>query len=99
MVAENSTAHDGRDGHEHISVHLGGHGNGDGEIYRIAVDPAHHGRGLGREATLAGYRWLRKQPVVERATLWVDEGNEAAMRLYRGLGLEIVEVNREFTRS
>ena len=48
---------------------------------------------------LAGYRWLDGREGVERATLWVDESNEVAIRLYRGIGLDIERRNREFTRG
>jgi mycothiol synthase len=75
------------------------HPNGDGEVYRIATSPAHQGRGLGRQAVLAGFEWLARQPSVERGTLWVDEANDAALSLYRDLGMEILRRNREFTRS
>lgn len=74
------------------------HPNGDGEIYRIAVDPAHQGQGLGREALYAGYRHLASIAEVQRGTLWVDAANTGAMRLYESIGMRIVTTNREFEK-
>ena len=45
-----------------------------GEIYVIGVDPAFHGRGLGRELTLAGLDWMVDHGVT-RSMLYVDGGN------------------------
>jgi mycothiol synthase len=56
-----------------------------GEIYVIGVDPDLHGRGLGRELTLAGLDWISDHGLTE-AMLFVDGGNVAALRLYEKLG-------------
>ena len=56
-----------------------------GEIYVIGVDPALHGRGLGRQLTLAGLDWLSDHGI-ETASLYVDGGNTAALHLYERLG-------------
>lgn len=74
------------------------HDNGDGEIYRVAVSPRWQGKGLGRSLVLAGFDHLARLAEVERGTLWVDMANEAAMNLYKSLGMAITGVNREFEK-
>jgi mycothiol synthase len=56
-----------------------------GEIYVIGVDPELHGRGLGRELTLAGLDWMSDHGLHE-AMLYVDGANVAAHRVYERLG-------------
>lgn len=67
-----------------------------GEVYVIAVDPAYHGRGLGRALTLAGYEHLAATGL-SRAMLYVDADNTPAVTLYLDLGLEVAVVRRLFT--
>ena len=62
-----------------------------GEIYAIAVDPEHHGRGLGRELTLAGLAHLSARGL-RHAILYVESDNRPARKMYRAMGFE-----REFT--
>jgi len=59
-----------------------------GEIYVIAVDPDFHGRGLGKQLTLAGLDAITARGV-EHANLYVDADNAVAVGLYRGLGFTI----------
>jgi mycothiol synthase len=59
-----------------------------GEIYAIAVDPDAHGRGLGRELTLAGLDSLTDRGI-RHANLYVDAGNAPAVRLYERLGFTV----------
>jgi mycothiol synthase len=59
-----------------------------GEIYVIGVDPELHGRGLGRELTLAGLDWMVDHGLAS-ALLYVDAGNAPALRLYERLGFTI----------
>jgi mycothiol synthase len=56
-----------------------------GEIYIVAVDPAHAGRGLGRSLTAAGLAHLHREgaPV---GMLYVDASNARAQSMYRSLG-------------
>ncbi|MGI9666967.1 MAG: GNAT family N-acetyltransferase [Acidimicrobiia bacterium] len=75
------------------------HPNGDGEIYRIAVDPTHQGSGFGRVALEAGFGFLASLPQVARGTLWVDESNRAAIELYESIGMRITVRNREFQKE
>lgn len=67
-----------------------------GEVYVIAVDPQHHGSGLGRALTLAGYEHLTDAGLT-RAMLYVDADNTPAVTLYLDLGLEVAVVRRLFT--
>src|SRR5258706_122911 len=66
-----------------------------GEIYVIAVDPAFHGRGLGRQLTVAGLESIAKR-VVSVGMLYVDADNVAATSLYRSLGFEVHHTDRAF---
>jgi len=66
-----------------------------GEIYVIAVDPDHHGRGLGRELTLAGLDWISDRGV-GTANLYVDGANDAAVHLYRSLGFAVHRTRQAF---
>lgn len=72
------------------------HPNGDGEIFRLAVDPSHQGEGLGRNLVEAGFAYLSGAKAVTRGTLWVDADNTQAMALYQSIGMEVDRTNREF---
>jgi len=74
------------------------HANGDGEVYLLAVDPDAHGRGLGELLAGEGYRHLGERGAA-RAMLWVDGDNEAAITLYRRIGLEPSLANVEMVPS
>jgi mycothiol synthase len=67
-----------------------------GEIYVIAVDPDAHGRGLGRELTLAGLDSIAARGVT-LASLHVDAGNTPALRLYERLGFEVHRTRLAFS--
>jgi mycothiol synthase len=74
------------------------HDTGVGEIYVIAVAPAHQGRRLGRALVLEGLRYLAVVDGLARAMLYVDAGNERAMRLYENLGFRLDHVDRSLVR-
>jgi mycothiol synthase len=66
-----------------------------GEIYVIAVDPDFHGRGLGKQLTLAGLDSIAERGV-ELANLYVDADNTAAVGLYEHLGFTIHRTRRAY---
>jgi mycothiol synthase len=66
-----------------------------GEIYVIAVDPVHAGRGLGRSMVVSGLVNLTERGVTT-AMLFVDADNDAAMRLYGNLGFRVHRTDRAF---
>jgi mycothiol synthase len=74
------------------------HPGGEGEIYRIGVAPSAQGRGLGTGMVLAGFRYLSDHRGCTTGTLWVDESNMPAMKLYASIGMEVTARNREFSR-
>ncbi|HWC22249.1 MAG TPA: mycothiol synthase [Flexivirga sp.] len=58
-----------------------------GEVYVVAVDPGHQGRGLGKLVTALGLDHLRSRGV-RRIELYVEGDNDAAVATYRRLGFE-----------
>jgi mycothiol synthase len=69
-----------------------------GEIFVIAVDPAFHGRGLGRELTLAGLDWLAGRGLTT-AMLYVEADNDPARHLYETLGFTTHHAKRWWSRD
>lgn len=61
------------------------------EVLTIAIDPTRRGRGHGRALMMAGIERLIRRDVAH-LFLEVDEGNVAAVRLYRRLGF--IEVGK-----
>lgn len=66
-----------------------------GEIYAIAVDPDHAGRGFGRELVSAGLDHIRRAGA-NRAILYVDADNGSARGLYEHLGFRIEHARAAF---
>lgn len=82
------------------------HGGGDqhhghralGEVYVIGVDPAEHGKGLGRALTLIGLQHLRQKGLPD-AMLYVEADNRSALRLYTALGFTRWDTDVMFSRD
>lgn len=66
-----------------------------GEIYVIAVDPDHHGRGLGKPMTLAGLEWLSAQGLGV-GMLYVESDNHAANATYAAIGFSRHHTDRAY---
>ena len=66
-----------------------------GEIYVIAIDPSHHGQGLGKPMTLAGLEWLTAQGL-EHGMLYVESDNDAANATYVALGFTRHQTDRAY---
>jgi len=60
-------------------------GDGVGEVYNLAVDPAAQGRGLGPLLLDAGLAHLFATGMRD-VVLWVDATNTRALALYRSRG-------------
>ncbi len=70
-----------------------------GEIYVIASDPGLHGRGLGRQLTLAGLAWLADTGI-GTAMLYVESDNFAARHVYEDvLGFHVHLAHRWYARA
>jgi mycothiol synthase len=67
-----------------------------GEVYVVGVSPDHQGEGLGRAVTILGLDLLRSRGLRD-VILYVDEENVPAVRTYRALGFESLEVHRQYT--
>ncbi|MCF7551568.1 mycothiol synthase [Pseudonocardia sp. WMMC193] len=59
-----------------------------GEVYVLGVDPAAHGRGLGRVLTLAGLHHLAERGL-DTVLLYVESDNAPAVRVYEKLGFVV----------
>jgi mycothiol synthase len=68
------------------------HPDGTGEVYVIGVDPAAQGMRLGPALLLRGLQYLRERGCRE-VLLYVDEGNAAAMRLYKRFGFASFDID------
>lgn len=66
-----------------------------GEIYVIAIDPDHHGRGLGKPMTLAGLEWLAEQGLAD-GMLYVESDNEPANATYEAIGFRRHHTDRAY---
>lgn len=70
---------------------------GQGEIYVVAVDPGHQGRGIGRALVIDGIGRIEAAGD-NLAFLYVDADNTPGLTLYRSLGFYVDHVDRSFVR-
>jgi mycothiol synthase len=69
-----------------------------GEVYVLGIDPAAQGMRLGRALTDLGLAHLRGRGLAE-VLLYVDEDNEAAVRLYESRGFRRFSVDVSWRRD
>lgn len=69
----------------------------DGEIYAVGVSPDAQGRGLGRALTAVGLCHLARVGC-DRAVLYVDGDNAAALATYAGAGFERAAADVQYAR-
>ena len=81
--------------HDHADAHHHRHAEPTGEIYVIGVDPAHHGKGLGRALTIAGFAHLAAQGL-RHGLLYVAGDNTAAIGLYSSIGMTVAQHDEVF---
>lgn len=74
--------------HRDVETHLG-------EIFVIAIDTTHHGRGLGKPMTLAGLEWLAEQGL-EHGMLYVESDNAPANATYAAIGFSRHHTDRAY---
>lgn len=70
-----------------------------GEVYVVGVDPAAHGRGLGRLLTEVGLAYLADRlagSASPTVLLYVEADNTAALRTYQQLGFAVYNVDAAF---
>ncbi len=61
----------------------------------ISVHPDFQGLGLGRDMCVAGLQWLETAGLTV-AMLYVDSSNQAAVKMYEGLGFAVDHVDRAY---
>lgn len=81
----NATVLIARNGPDIVASVMVGHDGHRGWFYYLSVDPAHRGRGFGREITQAAEQWLAARGI-EKVMLMVREDNTAVHDFYRALG-------------
>ncbi|GAB6937040.1 mycothiol synthase [Isoptericola variabilis] len=79
-------------------VEPGQDGSRDGEVYAVGVSPDAQGRGLGRALTAVGLRHLARVGC-DRAVLYVDGDNAAALATYAGAGFERAAVDVQYAQT
>ncbi|KCZ90229.1 GNAT family acetyltransferase [Hyphomonas jannaschiana] len=91
VSAREATILVGYRGDQLIGSVMAGHDGHRGWVYYLALDPAHQGRGAGRELMEEAGLWLtsRGAPKLE---LMVRDGNDRAAKFYESIGFERQQV-------
>jgi mycothiol synthase len=76
----------------------GAAGTNKGRICMLGVDPDHRGKGIGRQALLAGLAHLESEGI-EAAELTVDSENAAACALYESVGFKISSTSAWYEKT
>jgi ribosomal protein S18 acetylase RimI-like enzyme len=71
-----------------IAYAVSGRAGQRGFLQRLAVDPRHQRRGLGRALAIDGLRWMKRRGV-DRAMVNTQEQNAGALALYQHLGFRL----------
>ena len=71
-----------------LAYAVSGRSGSRGYLQRLAVDPTHAGRGLGRALVLDGLAWMRRRGA-DRAVVNTQVGNDRALALYQHLGFRL----------
>ena len=66
-----------------------------GEIYMVGIDPDFQGQKLGEPMTRAGFDYLARQNI-KKGMLFVESDNDAAIRVYERLGMQVHAINRAY---
>lgn len=74
------------------------HGGGLGEVYVIAVDPAHEGKGLGRVLLEAGLDHLQDRGDT-RVQLYVEGSQKRVVQMYLRAGFEIAQTDTSYSAA
>ena len=83
----NSAVLAGRDGDTLVASVMVGHDGHRGWVYYVAIDPAHRGKGYGREIMNAAEEWLRQRGI-EKLMLMVRSDNTKVQAFYESLGYD-----------
>ena len=83
----NSAVLAGRDSDTLVATVMVGHDGHRGWVYYVAIDPAHRGKGYGREIMNAAEEWLRQRGI-EKLMLLVRSDNTKVQAFYEQLGYD-----------
>ncbi len=85
-------------GYHWTKVHRDRKGHAVGEVYVLGIAPWAQGMHLGRALLAAGLRYLADRGCVE-VLLYVDDDNQAALRLYDSIGFRKHDMDVQFVRA